>query len=210
MALRVRAADLWSVPGVLTLSRVVFAAWFPFVVNSPIHAAALVAAAALSDFLDGWYARRFHITSTTGAVLDPITDKLFGLSAMLSLLITEQLSILGAVLLSVREIGELPLVLWLAWAPGARRIRSRELHSILWGKLATTLQFAALICVLLAPRQQIIGIAGTALTGALAAIAYWIKFGKALQRASQVPQPTWRPCTRPPEPASEPRSQAHR
>jgi phosphatidylglycerophosphate synthase len=184
MRRRIRARELWTVPGLLTLSRVVFAAWFPFTIDAPQLALALVAAAAVSDFLDGWYARTFHVTSTTGAVLDPITDKLFSLSVVISLVWSGKLSLLGAVLLSVRELGELPLVLWLACDPRARAIRSRELGSNLLGKLTTALQFGALICVLLAPRQQAYWIAGTAITGGFAAIAYWIKFAKALRRAS--------------------------
>lgn len=184
----IRVRDLWTIPGLLTLSRVGFAAWFPFTVHAPHEAAALIAAAALSDFLDGWYARTFHLTSTTGAVLDPITDKLFSISALVSLLWSGNLSVLGAVLLSVREIGELPLVIWLAWDAHARAIRSRELGSNLLGKLTTGLQFGALICVLLAPSHQAYWIAATAITGACSAIAYWIKFSKALRRGSPAMQ----------------------
>jgi phosphatidylglycerophosphate synthase len=76
---------LFGVSGWLTLSRGGFAVCFPFLVDSPGWALAVVAAAGLSNFLDGWYARRFGITSVTGAVLDPTTDKLFATSVMVSL-----------------------------------------------------------------------------------------------------------------------------
>lgn len=36
----------------------------------------LLAAAALSDGLDGWVARRFNMTSAIGSVLDPAADKI--------------------------------------------------------------------------------------------------------------------------------------
>jgi CDP-diacylglycerol--glycerol-3-phosphate 3-phosphatidyltransferase len=43
-------------------------------------------AAALSDFLDGWLARRLGATSLWGAILDPIADKVLITAAILGLL----------------------------------------------------------------------------------------------------------------------------
>jgi CDP-diacylglycerol--glycerol-3-phosphate 3-phosphatidyltransferase len=42
--------------------------------------------AALTDFLDGWLARRWKVTSMTGAILDPIADKILVCAAILGLL----------------------------------------------------------------------------------------------------------------------------
>src|SRR6516225_8830532 len=42
--------------------------------------------AALSDFLDGWLARRLNATSVWGAILDPIADKALIAAATLGLL----------------------------------------------------------------------------------------------------------------------------
>jgi len=44
------------------------------------------AAAALSDFFDGWLARRLHAETLWGAVLDPIADKVLVCGAILGLL----------------------------------------------------------------------------------------------------------------------------
>jgi CDP-diacylglycerol--glycerol-3-phosphate 3-phosphatidyltransferase len=51
--------------------------WFAF-------AAFIVAG--LTDFLDGWLARRFGVTSLTGAILDPIADKVLVCGAIVGLL----------------------------------------------------------------------------------------------------------------------------
>ena len=185
MTARIRRADLFSVPGWLTLSRLGFAAWFPFLADSPGWALTVIAAAGLSDFLDGWYARRFHITSATGAILDPITDKAFATSVMVSLLVWAKLSVLEAVLLSIREIGELPLVVWLAWQPRARSMRATELGSNLLGKLTTALQFGALASALHVPSQLSWWTTATALAGAVAALAYWVKFRTVLHASVQ-------------------------
>src|SRR5260370_41078180 len=43
-------------------------------------------AAAVTDFFDGWLARRLHATSVWGAILDPIADKVLVCAAVLGLL----------------------------------------------------------------------------------------------------------------------------
>lgn len=73
----------WIKPAdLLTALRVPLAALFPFVTN-PAWQLAIVGAAAASDFFDGLLARRFG-GSRVGAVLDPMADKLFMLSAFLT------------------------------------------------------------------------------------------------------------------------------
>jgi CDP-diacylglycerol--glycerol-3-phosphate 3-phosphatidyltransferase len=42
--------------------------------------------AAVTDFFDGWLARRWGVTSLTGAILDPIADKILVCGAILGLL----------------------------------------------------------------------------------------------------------------------------
>jgi CDP-diacylglycerol--glycerol-3-phosphate 3-phosphatidyltransferase len=42
--------------------------------------------AAITDFFDGWLARRWGVTSLTGAILDPIADKILVCGAILGLL----------------------------------------------------------------------------------------------------------------------------
>lgn len=65
------------IPNVLTVCRLLLV---PFVISAILaahHAVAmaLFAVAALTDLLDGAVARRFRLTSRTGAYLDPIADK---------------------------------------------------------------------------------------------------------------------------------------
>src|SRR5260370_16542547 len=66
----------------LTALRVPLAAAFPFV-HQPRWQLGLVAAAGASDLLDGMLARRWG-DSRTGAVLDPVADKLFMAAAFRS------------------------------------------------------------------------------------------------------------------------------
>lgn len=51
-------------------------------------AMAVFAAAALSDGIDGWVARRFNQRSKLGVILDPLADKLLLMSAIITLSVT--------------------------------------------------------------------------------------------------------------------------
>src|SRR5688572_15483798 len=94
-----------SLPNILTgarlvLSVVVFLALataagaFPFQdpvpadVGGPLLVIAFVSfvIAAVTDFFDGWLARKYDAVTTTGAILDPIGDKILVCGALLGLL----------------------------------------------------------------------------------------------------------------------------
>ncbi|MEL6506530.1 MAG: CDP-diacylglycerol--glycerol-3-phosphate 3-phosphatidyltransferase [Pseudomonadota bacterium] len=67
----------------------------------------LFVVAAVTDFLDGWVARRFDQTSALGAALDPIADKALIVTALILLVETGALTgfgSLGALVIIAREI----------------------------------------------------------------------------------------------------------
>ena len=70
-----------TVPTILTLLRIVLIPVLVVVVYLPfkwtnLAAAAVFALASLTDWLDGWIARRYNQYSAFGAFLDPVADKL--------------------------------------------------------------------------------------------------------------------------------------
>jgi len=95
--------------------------------------------AALSDFLDGWLARRLGATSLWGAILDPIADKVLVTAAVLGLL---ALGHGGAIVLPSA------LILFREFAVSALREviapRGISLPVTLLAKWKTTLQLVAL------------------------------------------------------------------
>jgi CDP-diacylglycerol--glycerol-3-phosphate 3-phosphatidyltransferase/cardiolipin synthase len=178
----IRPRDLISVPGLLTLSRVGFAVAFPFVAHRPLVALAVLVAAALSDMLDGWYARRFNRCSVMGAVLDPITDKLFAVSVVVSLIVVGRLQLVWAALLFIRELVELPLTAWLALDARSKRVHADELHANRLGKATTTLQFAAVAALLLDHRTIFfVALTATAVLGVVSASSYYRQFKRAMR-----------------------------
>ncbi|MBI1272539.1 MAG: CDP-diacylglycerol--glycerol-3-phosphate 3-phosphatidyltransferase [Alphaproteobacteria bacterium] len=102
-----------SLPNQLTLGRILV---IPLIVILLAFAAqawaawaalVLFVAAALTDMLDGWVARRYGQVSRIGAFLDPIADKLL-VAAVILLLVNigsiAGLSILPAVIILLREV----------------------------------------------------------------------------------------------------------
>lgn len=74
-----RATRVWTVANLLSASRIPLAIAFA-AFEEPNVRLTILAAAAASDLLDGWTARRFG-SSNLGATVDPVTDKLFSLTA---------------------------------------------------------------------------------------------------------------------------------
>jgi phosphatidylglycerophosphate synthase len=161
--------DLVRIPGLLSLSRLPLAALFSLTLGQPLWAIATLAAAAATDVLDGWYARRFHQTSSAGVALDAFTDKVFVLTVVLTLLVSGSLSLRETLLLGARDIGEIALAVRLRL--GGRRLFGRSANVA--GKIATVAQYAALIAVILGSDDRAMFIGVAAFAGILATISYW-------------------------------------
>jgi cardiolipin synthase len=170
-----RARDIFLVPSLMSLTRIPMAVAFPFVQPHRPGMLALLAASGISDVLDGWYARRFDQATPTGAVVDPISDKLFVLSVVVTLVATRVLPITSVILLSTREIGELPLLFWFLASHKVRASRATKASANLPGKLATAFQFATVAAALLGSAYTTELLFVTAGAGAIAAVVYWMR-----------------------------------
>jgi cardiolipin synthase len=76
---RVQTTRVLTVPNALSFLRLILLAAFLVVLlvaDRPAAAVAILAAAGITDFLDGWAARRLHQISALGQVLDPFADRL--------------------------------------------------------------------------------------------------------------------------------------
>lgn len=167
--------DLVSAPGLLSLVRVPLAAAFPFSVHEPFAALSILGAAALSDVLDGWCARRSGRTTPAGAILDPIMDKLFVATVALTLVVDGKLPLSAALLLGARDIAELPLVIWFVLEHRAPADRAAPAKANVFGKIVTVCQFATVTAAVFASRHVGTLSSATGILGALAASTYWAR-----------------------------------
>ena len=105
------------------------------------------AAATISDFFDGWVARRFKQQSLLGTTLDPIADKLLMLSAIFTLAITpweHGFPVWFVVLVFVREA---IILLGIAFMYGF--LRKIEMGPNWPSKATTVLQMACVVWILI-------------------------------------------------------------
>jgi CDP-diacylglycerol--glycerol-3-phosphate 3-phosphatidyltransferase len=102
-------------------------------------ATALFIVVALTDWLDGWLARRLNQTSSFGAFLDPVADKFLVCAALLILLQLDRVNALVALIIIGREIAISALREWMAQIGASRSV---AVHMI--GKLKTTAQMIAI------------------------------------------------------------------
>lgn len=135
---------LLTVLRVVAIPFVVLAFFWPEPWGRPL-AALLFSAAAITDWLDGWLARRWNQTSALGAFLDPVADKLIVATSLVVLLSQDasiSLAILTAIIIG-REITISALREWMA------ELGARTSVAVSWvGKVKTTFQMAAIICML--------------------------------------------------------------
>lgn len=101
------------------------------------YAAILFTVAALTDFLDGYLARRWHVESALGAFLDTTADKLLVTGALLALTSIGRVSIWAALVIMMREF----LVMGLR---GLVAIGGGIVKPSTWGKIKATAQYAAI------------------------------------------------------------------
>lgn len=147
------AAPAWrdGIPNALTTARVVAvpvlaAAFYGARRARPLLAAYIFCACALTDWLDGYLARRWNVPSELGAFLDPVADKLL-VCTCLTLLAGElgALVALPTAVVVCREVAVSALREWM----GARGA-SAAVAVGPWGKIKTASQMVALQLLLIA------------------------------------------------------------
>ena len=105
-------------------------------------AAALFAVAAATDFVDGYLARRWRLTTTLGAFLDTTADKLLVSGVLVALVAVGRVSVWIAIIIIGREF----LILGLR---GVVVAAGTPFPPSIWGKLKTTVQFAGILLAIL-------------------------------------------------------------
>src|SRR5581483_23138 len=135
-----------TLPTMLTLFRIALLPVMVMVFYAPFHGANVAAAlvfftAALTDWLDGYIARRWNMGSAFGAFLDPVADKLM-VAVTLFLLVQENATPLMAITSAIivgREIAISALREWMAEIGARTRVNVAAV-----GKFKTVMQIVAI------------------------------------------------------------------
>ena len=138
-----------NVPNLLTWLRIIAIPLFIAILYFPedwlntqqanIVATVIFVAAAITDWFDGYLARRWNQTSAFGAFLDPVADKLMVAAALIVLVELGRTDAVVALIIIGREITISALREWMAHIG-----QSKNVAVSLLGKIKTTAQLVAI------------------------------------------------------------------
>ena len=154
--------ELLNAPNLMTLGRIacipVFLALLSYENRRNSFLAALVfAAAAISDWLDGWLARVSNKVTTLGKFLDPLADKIIVLSALVMLVRLGRVPVWVVVIILAREL-LISGLRTIAMSEGLEIVASRG------GKWKTSLQLSGIIALMVHYHFAIDYLVGTVVT----------------------------------------------
>lgn len=143
--------EIFTIPNILSMFRL---ALIPLYVAIYLNArdnadyylaAAILAVSCLTDLIDGQIARRFHMISTVGKVLDPFADKITQFTLVICLSLKYPILWLLIILIFVKEIFQL--------IAGIVRFRKGKMlkGAQITGKICTTVLFVSLIILVMMP-----------------------------------------------------------
>lgn len=143
----------WNVPNILTVLRIVLIPVFVGIFYLPpdmfpaprvnLFATVVFALATVTDWLDGYLARKLNQTSAFGAFLDPVADKLMVAAALIVLVEFDRVGAIIALIIIGREIAISALREWMAFVGEGKSVAVAMI-----GKFKTAFQMGAILFLL--------------------------------------------------------------
>ncbi|WP_299054685.1 CDP-alcohol phosphatidyltransferase family protein [uncultured Nocardioides sp.] len=150
----IRTRRVWTVPNALSMLRLAALPLFLWLVLGPEAdgwALVVLMASGVTDWLDGYLARRLGQYSTVGEILDPVADRLYILAVIIGLALRDVIPWWVAIALPLRD-----LLLWgLVPLLRTRGYSSLPVHFL--GKAATFNLLYAFPLLLLGENEGVIG-----------------------------------------------------
>lgn len=171
-----------NLPNFLSLSRIflLFPIIISFEYNFYLFSVSIFIIASITDYLDGFIARKNNLTTQSGALLDLLADKIFvsTLLIWLTYKLDSQLILISSILIITREIS----ISYLRMFMVSHSRQVNDLKSDFLGKLKTTLQMTGIGFTLIVPisKDFISNISISFIV--LSAIISWYSFIKYLNK----------------------------
>ena len=137
-----------NIPNALTILRIVLIPLFLYLifishVEEMVWALVVFIVASLTDFLDGWMARKFGKVTAFGKFLDPLADKFLVLAALIALLILDPLIPVWMIVVIVLRDILLTIMRYIAIKRGS------VLRTTRFGKVKTAFQMVSIIIIIM-------------------------------------------------------------
>lgn len=136
-----------NLPNKLTFARILMVPVFIGVLVSSMEGARLIAVgifvlASLTDFLDGYLARKYGLITDLGKLMDPIADKILVTAALVGLVQMGRITIWPVILILAREF-------MITSFRSLAAYKGSVIAASAWGKVKTVTQMIAIILLLL-------------------------------------------------------------
>lgn len=105
----IKAEGVMNIPNILTTFRLILIPVFIFIFfslssNSLFYSVLIFLLAGVTDFLDGYLARKYKLITKIGIILDPLADKLMLITVLTCLVINRYIPIWVLIIIAVKEI----------------------------------------------------------------------------------------------------------
>lgn len=168
---------MWNLANILTLLRLVLLPFIILLFFIPAAWAAwtclaLYAIGAITDWLDGWVARKYNQISDFGVFMDPISDKIFVVTILLMLVAVDRVAgiwVLAVIIILMREF----LVAGLREFLGPKGVKLPVMKLAKW---KTAVQMVATGILIVAPfvtGGYVLGLAGLSAAAILTVLTGW-------------------------------------
>ena len=150
--MRIRKEDLFSIPNILTYARILLVPVFIIVylnakgLSGHIWAAVIVVVSGLTDIVDGYIARKYHMITDWGKIVDPIADKAMQFAMLFCVVWKYPLVWILVVFYAVKEI--------VSFAFSSYLYRHQKyISGANWaGKLCTVVLFLVMMALIVVPK----------------------------------------------------------
>lgn len=166
-----------NLPNQLTMARIIMVPVFMTLMLMGFEIPALIvfAIASITDFLDGYIARKKNLVSSFGKIMDPLADKLLSFGALVCFIQMDIVSVWAPMIIIAREF----------FVTSMRVVavsKGKVIAASWWGKIKTNVQmfaimFALLLCGIGNPVAFGFSIAGILIwIAAIFTVASWVAY----------------------------------
>jgi len=170
--------SLATLPNAISMSRLFLAALFPVVHDHDLRLL-ILAAAGLTDFLDGWFARRRHEFTRVGALIDPFADRIFVFVAICTLLLEGRVTTAQYFIFIVRDMATAAAFVI---AKAVVSLRAATFKARFSGKLATVLQLVALPAIVIDARATAWAVGAVGAVSLISVVDYTVALARAREQ----------------------------
>lgn len=169
---------VFTLPNSISLSRLLLALGFVLIQGTWARVA-IIAVAGFTDFIDGWIARHEKEETETGALIDPLADRIFVFVAISAYLVEGRLTAGQYFIFLSRDIAT---ALGFLIAKIIPWLRPAVFRARMLGKIVTVLQLIALVAVLVLPQYTKLLVIAIGVVAAASIVDYTIALWRARAR----------------------------